>query len=370
MYKYYNNIDEDDDTIKQISLNDFDKISLLGCGGFGDVYLVKHKQTNMVYAMKSLNKEKIKKDVKKAQTEYKILLESHHPFISSMQYCFQTEMKLYIVMPYCPGGDLYSVMRRQPKKCLIESDVKYYASCILLALEYLHFNGIVYRDLKPENILMDKDGYVKLTDFDLSICSGEKVIHKCIIKRFSHSKGLCSEPNIMSNQQCGTAVYMAPEIVDSKIYGSVVDWWSFGILIFEMTFGVPPFQGKSIYDTFGLISKCKLKIPKITPYDSKLSHKLKNLIKELLQHEPEKRLGFNGGATDIKDHPYFKHIEFQLLKNQKPPIIPSLNGILDCHYFSVGNYINDPNIDTSKMVDPKQLKDGDIWKEFKTIMVG
>jgi protein-serine/threonine kinase len=351
-----------------VKLDDFTRISTLGSGAFGDVYLVKHIKTDTVYAMKCLNKEKIKKKITRAQTEYKILLNSHHPFVSTLQFCFQTQLKLYIVMQYCAGGNFYDVIKRQPNKCLSEQDTKFYISCILLALEYLHFNGIVHRDVKLENILMHGSGHIMLTDFDLSICCPcDKVIHRCIKKKYSHGKGICSEPNIRSKDQLGTPIYMPPEVVVGKIYGPEVDWWSYGILIFEMLYGVPPFEGKTINDTLNLVTKCNLEFPKHTPLNCKLSSKLKHLIKKLLVHDPSSRLGYNGGATEIKDHPYFKGVEFQLLKNQKPPIIPTLSNNIDHHYFTINNYKNDTIEDSSEMINPKMLKDTDIWKVFENI---
>lgn len=354
---------------KTITLSDFEKISLLGSGSFGDVYLVKHTKTDRIYAMKSLKKEYIEKKITRALTECEVLKESHHPFISTLHFCFQTELKLYIVMQYCAGGDFYNVIGRQPNKCLKESDARFYASCVLLALEYLHFNGVIYRDLKPENMLMHESGHIMLTDFDLSLrCSYDKVVHKFIEKPYSHKNGLYSEPNIKCNDQFGTPEYMAPEMVEGKVYTSIIDWWSFGIFIYEMLHGNPPFMGHTQWDTFKLISKCQLEMPNLTPNGCKISKKAKHLIKNLLERNPKNRLGFNGGATEIKDHPFFKKVEFQLLKNQIPPIIPELQNAFDHHYFDgyspVANDLSDFNEDTSLVVHPKKLQDNDIWKVF------
>lgn len=349
-----------------IMLNDFDNMAILGSGSFGDVYLVKHKQTNCIYAMKSLKKYKLEKKIERVITECTILMNLNHPFIAKLQFCFQTQERIYFVMRYCPGGDFYNVIKRQPNGCLTETQTKFYSSCILLALEYLHFNGIIYRDLKPENILMDRSGHIILTDFDLSVCSCDKIAPRLVERPYSHINGACTEPIIKSDKCYGTPYYMAPEIITCKFYGSTVDWWSFGILIFEMLCGVPPFQGNNNKEIFNSICKCHLEFPNQTPCKCKLSTHAKNLIKKLLDNIPEKRLGFKGGATEIKDHPYFNGVDFQLLKNQTPPIVPQLIDELDHHYFN-NKYSISPLEDDSKMIDPNMLDDGNIWKTFGKI---
>lgn len=125
--------------------------------------------------------------IERALTERKILMNGNNPFISTLYFCFQTKLNLYIVMQYCAGGDFYNVINRQPNKCLTESQTKFYASCVLVALEYLHFYGIIYRDLKPENILMHESGHIILTDFDLSYHTNNQVISRVIIKPYSHA---------------------------------------------------------------------------------------------------------------------------------------------------------------------------------------
>ena len=146
--------------------NDFEKIILLGSGSFGNVYLVKHKQTNDIYAMKSLNKNNFERNIERAITEYNILVKLSHPFISKLHFCFQTKEELHIIMQYCAGGNFYDVIKRQPNRCLTESQTQFYSACVLLGLEYLHFNGIIYRDLKPENILMCNNGWLKWVQID------------------------------------------------------------------------------------------------------------------------------------------------------------------------------------------------------------
>lgn len=352
----------------QVTIRDFDKIALLGIGAFGSVHLVKNKKTKHPYAMKILKKEYIKKKVNGTLTECKILMQADHPFISSLYFCFQTELNLYIIMQYCAGGDFYNVIQRQPDKCLTIQQTQFYSACVLLALEYLHTNGIIYRDLKPENILMRVSGHIVLTDFNLSTYSQNKVVPKVVIKPYSHHAGVCAEPSGKICDCVGTPEYMAPEIINGSQYSAVVDWWAFGILIFEMLYGVTPFKGKDNCGTCKAIRNCHLNFMHHTPCGEKLSSKVKKLIKELVVFEPEKRLGFNGGATDIKDHPFFNTIEFQLLRNQIPPIIPTLSNGFDHHYFksNVNNRLINEE-DCSNIINPETLKDDDVWKVFKNI---
>ena len=351
---------------KSTSYTDFEKIGLLGAGSCGKVCLVKNKTTQCAYAMKILKKKNNDNKLIKALNEQRVLAHIDHPFVAKLFFCFQSKMNVYIVMQYCAGGDFYNVLKRQPNNCLTEDQTKFYSSCVLVALEYLHLQGIVYRDLKPENILMHESGHIVLTDFDLSICSHDKVISKSFIKPYSHCCGVCSEPDIKCSGQVGTAEYMAPEVIDNKNYSAIIDWWSFGILLFEMLYGDTPFRGKTANDTFKLIHECNLKIPKYTPNNIKLNYKTKDLIKHLLVHNPAKRLGFNGGSTEIKDHPYFHDVKFPLLKNQTPPIIPTLSGKYDYHYFDAQS----PNYtigDTTDVIDPSMLQQDDVWKAFDNI---
>ncbi len=305
--------------------DNFEKISILGVGSCGKVYLVKDKDTQLLYAMKvieNINSAKLKL---KISTEYKILLNSQHPFISKIFCYFQYESQICMVMPYCAGGDFYHILCKQCFNCITEEQTIYYASCVLVALEYLHFNGIIYRDLKPENILLHADGHIILTDFDLSMCSTNKVKPHVFTKPYSHNQGVTSEPDIVMNDYVGSPFHIAPEIINCKPYTCVIDWWSFGILIYEMLYGHPPFRGENNKEIFKSINECHVIFPHKTPRGNCISHKVKNLIKKLLVHNPIKRLGYNGGASEIKDHPFFKHVDFQLIRNLKPPIIPKIN---------------------------------------------
>ena len=208
-----------------ISLSDFHIEKLLGKGAFGKVLLVTKKDTGQLYAMKSLQKKLIEQRNQKVhtKTEREILGEVNSPFIVQLRFAFQTSGKLYMVMDFINGGELFFHLRRCTR--FTEDRTQFYAAEILSALEYLHKQGIIYRDLKPENVLLDSEGHIKLTDFGLSkkFFSGEK-------KTFSF---------------CGTPEYLAPEILKGTGHDQAADFWSFGALIYEMMSGAPPFYCKN-----------------------------------------------------------------------------------------------------------------------------
>ena len=305
-----------------ISMNDFQPLKLVGKGSFGKVILVKYFENNKIYAMKILKKEEIikRKQINHTKTERLILEKLNHPFIAQLKFAFQDEQKLYLVTEFMQGGELYFHLKRN--SYFKEKAVKFYTSQILLAIEYLHNNGYIYRDLKPENILIDKDGNVKLTDFGLS---------KMVLNDKSTTDTIC-----------GTPEYLAPEIFRQQSYTKCVDWFSFGILLYEMICGNFPFKLKNrkieenTYDT-------KIEYPE------KMSMEARDTIGKLLQIDPEKRLGYNS-SEEIKKSAFFKDMDFDKVYNKeyKPPFKPKLNGDLDLKYFDInfteGNIDSDENL--------------------------
>jgi protein-serine/threonine kinase len=246
-------------------------------------------------------------------------------------------------------------------KCLLEDQVKFYASEVLLALEYLHLKGFIYRDLKPENILMHATGHVLLTDFDLSKHASNPVQPRLVTKMFSGSTGVVSEPDLITNSFVGTEEYLAPEVIKGTGHNATVDWWTFGILIYEMLYGVTPFKGKNQQETFLKIQKQPLVNFPPHPRGVQVTKTVKTLLKALLTVDNKKRLGTTGGATDIKDHPFFKDIKWQLLRQITPPIVPKLSDALDTKYFKdqQDTWEWDPD-----EIDPTQLASNDKWKDF------
>ena len=289
-------------------LSNFLGICELGRGSFGDVYLVLHKQTNKLHAMKILRKDKIfeRNMMKYALTERNVLAYIRHPFIVPLNYAFQTSSKLFLVLEYCPGGDLSSHLLAE--KCFSESRAKIYICEILLALEELHKNDVIYRDLKPENIVLDKNGHALLTDFGLS---KEGVLDSFAAQSF-----------------CGSLAYLAPEIIQRNGHGKAVDWYLLGIVFYEMVVGVPPFFSSDKDELLNNISNGKLKIP------AYLTNEAKDLIREVIFmqltiRDPSKRLGAKGDAKEVKNHPFFRGIKWDsVMKKELKPPVPKQKPIL------------------------------------------
>jgi len=344
-------------------LRDFEKIRIIGRGGVGRVWLVQLKGTDQRYAMKVMGKADMiaRKKVKRALTEREILSTADHPFIVTLYYSFQSKTKLVFVMQYCAGGEFYRIIQKQPNKCLTEEQTKFYAAEVLLALEYLHVMGFIYRDLKPENILMHESGHIMLTDFDLSKASSIPVTPRVVTKPYSRTPGVAAEPDLVTNSFVGTEEYLAPEVIKGTGHNATVDWWTFGILMFEMLYGTTPFRGNTRDVTFSNISNKSITFP---PHPrGGVSKDCKHLLKSLLHRDPKKRLGAVGGATDIKDHPFFKGLKWQLMRNETPLIIPELKGPTDLSYFPVIEEREDDWFDEEE-IDAQSLNESDPFKGF------
>lgn len=290
---------------------DFNLLKVIGKGSYGKVFLVQHKQSGNTYAMKMLKKEELKKrnQVEHTMAERRILEKIRHPFIVSLQFSFQSKEKLYFVLDYCPGGELFFYLQNIGR--FKEKTACFYASNILLGIEELHRNDIIYRDLKPENVLIGYDGYAKITDFGLS------------------------KENIKGNSDahsfCGTPEYLAPEILTKSGHGKAADWWSFGAIIYEMLVGVPPFYTKNRQKLYQNIKSAELTL------EDWLSSNAKDLLSKLLTKDPNKRLGSGElGAQEVKDHPFFSNISWDDIynKTQKPPYTPQLDSDGDVKHFS------------------------------------
>lgn len=278
----------------------FTRIRTLGKGAFGRVLLVRYKDTEKYYAMKVLSKLDIVKSrqITSAILEKKILASVNIEQITRLTYTFKDNSFLYLVMEFIPGGELFTLLRSM--KSFSEAMVKFYAAQVLLAFEYLHYLTITYRDLKPENILLTADGFVKVTDLGFA-------------KMLPVDKRTWTV--------CGTPDYMAPEIIMNKGYGHAVDWWAFGVLLYEMTAGFPPFMHQEQIKTFEHIISGKLK------FTNQFSSDLKDLIRNLIQTDLSKRYGnLKNGVMDIKGHPYFVDTDFMgiFYHNAKPPYIPKV----------------------------------------------
>lgn len=305
---------------------DFELLKVLGRGGYGKVFQVRKisgKESGKIFAMKVLKKATLcrsQKDTAHTKAERSILESVKHPFIVDLIYAFQTGNKLYLILEYLSGGELFMHLEREG--IFLEDTACFYLSEIVLALEHLHRGGIIYRDLKPENILLDSKGHIKLTDF-----------------------GLCKETlnnDKITHTFCGTIEYMAPEILTRTGHARGVDWWSLGALMYDMLVGHPPFSAESRRKTIEKILKGKLILP---PY---LTPDAKDLIRKLLQRKPQLRLCSNTeDAEPIRRHPFFSNVNWDdvLAKRCEPPIKPMLTSEEDTSLFDT-RFTGQPPIDS------------------------
>ena len=297
-------------TIKQVSLEDFQIMKVIGRGSYGKVCLVQYKKTKELYAMKSLKKDVLldQDQVESTLVEKKILEKLDYPFLVGMVFCFQTEERIYFIMPFVRGGELFQHLRNC--RFFPEEKVKFYSAIIGLSLEYLHTHGIVYRDIKPENILIDEDGYLRLVDFGMAkVLQGDE----------------------KATSFCGTPEYLAPEIITGEGHNKSADWWSYGILMYEMFFGIPPFFCDNQEKMYQLITRAELRFPK----KINISDTAKDLLAKLLIKDQDERLGSKSGFNEIKEHPFFKGFDFDALEHRKieAPFKPELKDAMDVTNF-------------------------------------
>ncbi|KAI3830560.1 hypothetical protein MKW92_016085 [Papaver armeniacum] len=259
---------------EQIGLKHFKPIRPLGCGDTGSVHLVELHGTGEMFAMKAMDKSVMlnRNKVHRACIEREIISFLDHPFLPTLYTSFQTATHVCLITDFCPGGELFALLDKQPMKMFKEESARFYAAEVLIGLEYLHCLGIIYRDLKPENILLQKDGHVVLTDFDLSFltaCKPQVVEHPLPAKRRrSRSQPpptFYAEPITQSNSFVGTEEYIAPEIITGAGHSSAIDWWALGILLYEMLYGRTPFRGKNRQKTFANILHKDLTFPSSIP---------------------------------------------------------------------------------------------------------
>ncbi|KJZ78798.1 Serine kinase nrc-2 [Hirsutella minnesotensis 3608] len=329
----------------------FDKIKLIGKGDVGKVYLVKEKKSSRLYAMKVLSKkEMIKRNkIKRALAEQEILATSNHPFIVTLYHSFQSDEHLYLCMEYCSGGEFFRALQTRPGKCIPEDDARFYAAEVTAALEYLHLMGFIYRDLKPENILLHQSGHIMLSDFDLSKQSGPGGKPTMIVgKNGARTDALPTIDtrsciaNFRTNSFVGTEEYIAPEVIKGSGHTSAVDWWTLGILIYEMLYGTTPFKGKNRNATFANILREDIPFPDHAGAPQ-ISNLCKSLIRKLLIKDENRRLGARAGASDIKAHPFFRTTQWALIRHMKPPIVPHPGRGIDT--------VNFRNVKESESVD-------------------
>ncbi|KAK7164613.1 hypothetical protein R3I94_003103 [Phoxinus phoxinus] len=295
-----------------MQMEDFNCISVLGRGHFGKVLLAEFKRTGKLYAIKALKKGDVvtRDEVDSLMCEKRIfetINVSRHPFLVNLYGCFQTPDHVCFVMEYSPGGDL---MTHIHNNIFSERQARFYSACVLLGLEFLHQNRIVYRDLKLDNLLMDSDGFVRIADF-----------------------GLCKEGmghGDRTSTFCGTPEFLAPEVLTDSTYTRAVDWWGLGVLIYEMLVGESPFPGDDEEEVFDSIVNDEVRYPRF------LSPESVSVVQKLLQKNPEKRLGAGDqDANEVKKHRFFQGMDWEVLlaKRAKPPFLPSIKAPADVSNF-------------------------------------
>lgn len=287
----------------QVSVADFDYLKVIGTGSFGKVFLAKYRENGTYYAVKVLQKDIIlsRKEERQVMCEHRVLLKTlNHPFLVKLHFSFQTKDRLYLVLDYACGGELFYHLQRE--WVFGEPRARFYAAEVASALGYLHSLNIVYRDLKPENILLDSTGHVVLTDFGL--CK-EGVVGRSTTRTF-----------------CGTPQYLAPEVLQQKEYDRTVDWWGLGAVIHEMLYGLPPFYNA---DRLEMLKNIIYQPLVLKPG---VSNAARDLLKRLLNRDRTKRLGAKRDLTELQSHSFFSSIQWDelLAKKIPPPFIPSLSG--------------------------------------------
>lgn len=288
---------------KEICIEDFDQLKILGQGAFGKVVLAQKKDNSRIYAIKILKKREILATDQLEHTLAEKLILSHvnHPFLVGLEYAFQTDERIYFVMEFMKGGELFQHMRKVKK--FTEKQAKFFAACVTLGLGHLHTKNYIYRDLKLENILLDQKGYAKLTDFGLA-------------------KFITKEEKALTF--CGTPEYLAPEVILGKGHNRPADWWSLGILIYEMMHGLPPFYSNNL----NVMYKRAIKDTVHWKSNVKISDQARDIIVKLLKKNPKKRLGSEADSLEVLSHPWFEDLDWcELLEKKIPaPYVPKTGG--------------------------------------------
>ncbi|KAK9010029.1 hypothetical protein V6N11_036547 [Hibiscus sabdariffa] len=323
------------------SIDDFEIIKPISRGAFGRVFLAKKRTTGDLFAIKVLKKaDMIRKNaVESTLAERDILISVRNPFVVRFFYSFTCRENLYLVMEYLNGGDLYSLLKNLG--CLDEEVARVYIAEVVLALEYLHSLHVVHRDLKPDNLLIAHDGHIKLTDFGLSKVglinstddlSGPAVSGTSLLddEQPQLSATEHQQERRKKRSAVGTPDYLAPEILLGTGHGATADWWSVGVILFELIVGIPPFNAEHPPTIFDNILNRKIPWPSLP---DEMSLEAQDLIDRLLTEDPNQRLGARG-ASEVKQHVFFKDINWDTLARQKAAFVPTSESALDTSYFT------------------------------------
>ena len=330
---------------EKLTIFDYESLAIIGRGAFGEVHVCRNKKTKEIVAIKKIKKSVLlqKNQIKHTRDEQDFLSKIKSDWIVELKYSFQEGDFLYLIMEYLPGGDLMNLFIK--KDTLTEEEAKFYICEIILAIESIHNLNCIHRDIKPDNILIDKKGHIKLSDFGLA-----KIADNIFKEDIINYKGNKHNRNFSC---VGTAYYVAPEVLNKKGYGKEIDWWSLGIIFYEMIFGYAPFCSKHTNDVCYKVLHFEkfLKFPE----NIKISDNAKDLIIKLITNS-NLRLGKNG-SEEIKSHPFFKGINWNKIKEMKPPFIPKLKNDYDIKYFEIFESNDDfyPDINNKKRKDAEYI---------------
>lgn len=321
-----------------LNMDAFELLKVIGKGSFGKVMQVRKKDTSRIYALKTIRKAHIvsRSEVTHTLAERTVLAQVNNPFIVPLKFSFQSPDKLYLVLAFVNGGELFHHLQREGR--FNEERSRFYAAELLCALEHLHGFNVVYRDLKPENILLDYTGHIALCDF-----------------------GLCKlnmGDDETTNTFCGTPEYLAPELLLGHGYTKAVDWWTLGVLLYEMLTGLPPFYSEDVNEMYRKILQDPLR------FGDEVSRDARSILILLLNRDPSKRLGTHG-AADIKNHEFFsKHIDWNKLaaKKVQPPFKPAVASAVDTSNFDP-EFTSEQPVDS--VVDDSHMLSATVQEQFQ-----
>ena len=329
-------------TQQKQTIYNYESLKIIGRGAFGEVHVCREIKTGKIYAIKKIKKETIelKNQLMHIRNEQLLMSKVKSPWIVELKSSFQEGDYLYLVMEFLAGGDLMSLLIK--KDILTENEAKFYIAEIILAIESIHKLDCIHRDIKPDNILIDKNGHIKLSDFGLAKVS-EKLYHNYNnmnnnIKIYNSNNNNNEKMTHKKNYSCvGTAYYVAPEVLNKSGYNSEIDWWSVGVIFYEMLFGFAPFASKETKEVCYKVLHWEnfLKFPN----KIKISKQAEDLIRKLINYSSI-RLGKNG-AEEIKKHDFFNNFDWDNILNMTPPFIPNLKSDFDVKYFDQFS-INEP----------------------------
>ena len=313
------------------TIREYESLSIIGRGAFGEVHVCREIKTGKIYAVKKIKKDVLleKNQIIHIRSEQQFMSKVKSPWIVDLKASFQEDDYLYLIMEFCQGGDFMNLLIK--KDILTEEEARFYTAELILAVESIHKLDCIHRDIKPDNILIDKNGHIKLSDFGLAKIS-EKLVQP---QNFKNNK---NRPTHQKNYSCvGTAYYVAPEVLKKTGYSEDIDWWSVGVILFEMLVGYAPFCSEKTKDVCYKVLNWKefLKIPD----DVIISPEAEDLIAKMV-NDSDKRLGKNG-VDEIKAHPFFKKIDWNNIRNTKAPFIPDIKNDYDTKYFDKFDYIED-----------------------------